>query len=171
MESIRELLLILLAVILLVQNLSNVEARYHHHKKQKNKGSTVPPPAPPENPVSSSPSYSPSVPSDPYPNDPVNSTDCIFDVRDYGAVGDGSADDTAAFRAAWKAACAVEAGVVLAPSDYVFKITSTIFSGPCKPGLVFQVSIYTKKSPLFQLISVESCWIFQPNNYILLYDH
>lgn len=87
----------------------------------------------------------------------MNSTDCIFDVRDYGAVGDGSADDTAAFRAAWKAACAVEAGVVLAPSDYVFKITSTIFSGPCKPGLVFQVSIYTKKSPLFQLISVESC--------------
>ncbi|KAH9766388.1 polygalacturonase [Citrus sinensis] len=123
MESIRELLLILLAVILLVQNLSNVEARYHHHKKQKNKGSTVPPPASPENPVSSSPSYSPSVPSDPYPNDPVNSTDCIFDVRDYGAV----------------AACAVEAGVVLAPSDYVFKITSTIFSGPCKPRLVFQL--------------------------------
>lgn len=139
MESIRGLLLILLAVILLLQNLSNVEARYHYHKKQKNKGSTAPPPASSDNPVPSSPSNAPSVPSDPYPNDPVNSTDCIFDVRDYGAVGDGSADDTAAFRAAWKAACAVEAGVVLAPPDYVFKITSTIFSGPCKPGLVFQL--------------------------------
>ncbi|KAJ1388277.1 Pectin lyase fold/virulence factor [Sesbania bispinosa] len=54
-------------------------------------------------------------------------------------VGDGSADDTAAFREAWKAACAVESGVILAPENYSFKITSTIFSGPCKPGLVFQV--------------------------------
>jgi len=55
-------------------------------------------------------------------------------------VGDGSCDDTAAFQDAWKAACAVESGVVLAPEGGVFKITSTIFSGPCKPGLVFQVS-------------------------------
>ncbi|XP_062108871.1 polygalacturonase At1g48100 [Humulus lupulus] len=94
------------------------------------------------------------VPSDPYPNDPApepapapapadgddtTSTGCTFDVMSYGAVGDGEADDTAAFREAWKAACAVESGVVLAPANYCFKITSTIFSGPCSPGLVFQV--------------------------------
>ncbi|KAJ4721934.1 putative Polygalacturonase [Melia azedarach] len=134
MELRRGLLLIFLAMTIFLQNSSNVEGRYHYHKKQKNKSSPVP-----ENPVPSSPSNPPSIPSDPYLDDPGNSTDCIFDVKDYGAVGDGSADDTAAFRAAWKAACAVEGGVILAPSDYSFKITSTIFSGPCQPGLVFQL--------------------------------
>lgn len=134
------LILICMAMVLILQWSNNVEGRYHHHKKQKNESSPVSDPAP-EKTVPSSPSNPPSIPSDPYPNDPGNSTDCIFDVRDFGAVGDGCADDTAAFRAAWKAACAVESGVVLAPSDYSFKITSTIFSGPCKPGLVFQVII------------------------------
>ncbi|KAM1191553.1 hypothetical protein PS2_011814 [Malus domestica] len=109
----------------------------------------VAPPTPAEKPVAPStpsitpPTPPPHVPSDPYPNDPgnnsSNSSDCVFNVMDYGAVGDGSADDTAAFRQAWKEACAVESGVVLAPSDYCFKITSTIFSGPCQAGLVFQV--------------------------------
>ncbi|XP_044484926.1 polygalacturonase At1g48100-like isoform X2 [Mangifera indica] len=146
MELVRWLLiLICITVTLLLQISSNVEGRYHHHKKQKEKSSPVSPspvsdPAPPPGkPITSSPSNPPSVPSEPYPNDPPNSPDCIFDVRDFGAVGDGCADDTAAFREAWKAACAVESGVVLAPADYSFKITSTIFSGPCKPGLVFQV--------------------------------
>lgn len=64
---------------------------------------------------------------------------CVFDVREFGAVGDGYADDTLPFRAAWGAACAAESGVLLVPSDGVFMITSTIFSGPCQPGLLFQV--------------------------------
>lgn len=116
----------------------NVEGRYHHHKKPKKISPAPSDPSPP----SLVPPPSPSVPSDPYPypNDPGESpSDCIFDVRSFGAVGDGEADDTAAFRAAWKAACAVESGVLFAPENYCFKITSTIFSGPCKPGLVFQV--------------------------------
>ncbi|KAB2625126.1 polygalacturonase [Pyrus ussuriensis x Pyrus communis] len=125
---------------------SNVEGRYHHHKGNKN---SSPPTTPAENPVApSTPSIAPptpsrDVPSDPYPTDPgnnfSNSSDSVFNVMEYGAVGDGSADDTAAFRQAWKEACAVKSGVVFAPSDYRFKITSTIFSGPCQPGLVFQV--------------------------------
>ncbi|XP_068331809.1 polygalacturonase At1g48100 isoform X2 [Pyrus communis] len=133
--------------LLTFQYASNVEGRYHYHKRNK---SASPPPTPAEDRVAPStpsgiapPTPSPPVPSDPYPNDPgnnsSNSSDCVFNVMDYGAVGDGSADDTAAFRQAWKEACAVESGVVLAPSDYCFKITSTIFSGPCQPGLVFQV--------------------------------
>lgn len=157
MELVRWLLiLICITVTLLLQISSNVEGRYHYHKKQKDKSSPVSPspvsdPAPPpEKPITSSPSNPPSVPSEPYPNDPPNSTDCIFDVRDFGAVGDGCADDTAAFREAWKAACAVESGVVLAPADYSFKITSTIFSGPCKPGLVFQVSFSHNSSSFLQ---------------------
>ncbi|KAK7329614.1 hypothetical protein VNO77_23784 [Canavalia gladiata] len=124
--------------ITMILFIHNVEGRYHNHKRHKK----IPPPVEsptPEDPPSP-PSNSPSVPSDPYPTDPGDSpSNCIFDVRSFGAVGDGSADDTAAFKEAWKAACAVESGVLLVPENYCFKITSTIFSGPCKPGLVFQV--------------------------------
>lgn len=143
MEIIRGILSIFIAVSLLLYNSSNVEGRYRHHKP-KNKGSknTEPPVSPtPQSPTApSSPSKPPSIPSDPYPKDPGNrSSDYIFNVMDYGAVGDGSTDDTNAFRQAWKGACGVESGVILAPSSYSFMITSTIFSGPCKPGIVFQV--------------------------------
>ncbi|KAK9084412.1 hypothetical protein Scep_030883 [Stephania cephalantha] len=92
------------------------------------------------NPVSPPPTnYAPSDPVG--ADDPGNSTTdpCVFDVMSFGAVGDGSTDDTDAFREAWKAACAVESGVLLAPPDHTFTITSTIFSGPCKPGLIFQL--------------------------------
>ncbi|KAK2971032.1 hypothetical protein RJ640_025806 [Escallonia rubra] len=161
MEMFRGFLFISIAMILFSLNLSNVEGRIHYHKKQK-KGSPVEPPtyAPsPDDPVSQSPSYPPPVsqspsypppvsqsPNDPpavpsNPSDPGNTTseDCVFDVMAFGAVGDGCTDDSAAFAAAWKEACAVESGVVWAPSNLTFLITSTIFSGPCKPGLVFQV--------------------------------
>ena len=142
MDLIHGFLILYITVILFFHNLSNVDGRYHSHRKPKKSS-----PAP-ESLVSSSPSEGPaapsdssSVPSDPYTNDTGNSTSVnIFDVTSFGALGDGSADDTAAFRAAWKAASAVDSGVVLAPENYCFKITSTIFSGPCKPGLVFQVS-------------------------------
>lgn len=138
MDLIHTLLFILwITLILINHNVINVEGRNHLHSKQK-KVSLVPSKSSnePENPSSSSPS----VPSDPYPTDPRDSdSECIFDVRSFGAVGDGSTDDTPAFKAAWKAACGVESGVVLVPESYIFKITSTIFSGPCKPGLVFQV--------------------------------
>ncbi|GFP81358.1 polygalacturonase at1g48100 [Phtheirospermum japonicum] len=132
---------------LLQNNISNVDASRHHKfgKKQKNKflptnnnvvsPAYAPDPYPP--PIPSDPSYAPSPTRPEDPGD--NNTSCIFDVTDFGAVGDGATDETAAFRAAWKAACQVENGVVLVPSDLVFTITSTIFSGPCQPGLVFQV--------------------------------
>lgn len=142
-------------MIIFIHNLDNVEGRYHYHKKEK-KNSPVPNPPTNNNPAPSDPSppsNSPSVPSDPYPNNPggESPSENIFDVTSFGAVGDGSADDTAAFRAAWKAACAVDSGVVLAPENYCFKITSTIFSGPCKPGLVFQVRLLLQLSYFFFL--------------------
>ncbi|GJN35675.1 hypothetical protein PR202_gb24470 [Eleusine coracana subsp. coracana] len=73
------------------------------------------------------------------PSDPATSEPCVFDVRAYGAVGDGSTDDTRAFQEAWRAACDADSAVILVPSDGTFTITTTTFSGPCKPGLVFQV--------------------------------
>ncbi|KAF8387614.1 hypothetical protein HHK36_026267 [Tetracentron sinense] len=129
----RWLLFIWIAVALFSFHSRNVEGRTHFHNKPKSNGSNK------KAPVSHSPVHPPSNPLD--PDDPGNpkSDPHIFNVKSFGAVGDGSTDDTAAFRSAWKAACAVKSGVLLAPSDCVFKITSTIFSGPCKPGLVFQV--------------------------------
>lgn len=139
------LILWIITLTLFNHNLVNVEGRYHHLTNQKNISPAPDDPPNDPSPVPndpSPPSISPSFPSDPYPNDPQDpSSNGIFDVRSFGAVGDGSADDTPAFRAAWKAACEVESGVVLAPENYCFMITSTIFSGPCKPGLVFQVRI------------------------------
>ncbi|KAM0921851.1 hypothetical protein ACQ4PT_006570 [Festuca glaucescens] len=64
----------------------------------------------------------------------------VFDVRAFGASGNGSsADDTRGFRAAWKEACSAESATLLLPSDGVFTVTSTVFTGPCKPGLTFQI--------------------------------
>ncbi|XP_052205459.1 polygalacturonase At1g48100-like [Diospyros lotus] len=113
-------------------DLNNVDGRTHFYMDQS---------------PATSPAYPPLVPSDPSVDAPApapvaappSTSKCVFDVTSSGAIGDGSNDDTVAFMAAWKAACAVESGVLLAPSGYTFVITSTIFSGPCKPGLVFQV--------------------------------
>ncbi|GAB2265586.1 hypothetical protein Dimus_000625 [Dionaea muscipula] len=130
---------LLLLGLLVIESLSldNVEARIHYHKKHAYNEPILPLPPEEETPI---------VPSDPYPypsDEPVSPAPspetCIFDVTAFGAVGDCTTDDTEAFRVAWKAACAVESSVVLVPAGRVFTITSTIFSGPCKPGLVFQV--------------------------------
>lgn len=130
------LLLLLLAIDENAVNYNVNGARHHHPKRPK--AAKHPRKLSPANaPTAYAPTYPPSIPSDPSTR-PDNDT-CIFDVTEFGAVGDGSTDDTAAFRSAWKAACQVENGVVLAPSGLVFTITSTIFTGPCQPGLVFQV--------------------------------
>ncbi|KAJ1283637.1 hypothetical protein BS78_03G143600 [Paspalum vaginatum] len=65
----------------------------------------------------------------------------VFDVRAFGASGNDSGNDTRAFRAAWKAACSSDsaAATLLVPSDGVFTIKSTVFAGPCKPRLTFQI--------------------------------
>lgn len=148
MKIVQEVVLIWIFLALFLQNATNVEGRHHYHKSQKknnpDEGSSSTSPVPPpeaQDPAPPSPAYSPvpTVPSDPSPKPSNSSSGCIYDVTAFGAVGDGSADDTPAFTTAWKAACAVESGVVLAPAGYTFTITSTIFSGPCKPGLVFQV--------------------------------
>ncbi|KAM3323625.1 polygalacturonase isoform X1 [Capsicum chacoense] len=106
-----------------------VTARYHHHghrghhnKKQHKHNSHV--------------SYPPSI--SPEPSDsPVDIG--FYDVRSFGAQGDGIADDTEAFKAAWDAACQVESAVIHVPVGYSFMIQSTIFTGPCQNGLLFQL--------------------------------
>nr|CAB3465650.1 unnamed protein product [Digitaria exilis] len=130
-----------------------VSGRSHFHKKSgrggggqqrggAKEGSVVSSPAVPPlddhtQPVAPQPPRG-IVPSD--PATPVQPAEpCVFDVRAYGAVGDSTTDDTQAFREAWRAACASDNAILLVPSDGTFTITATTFSGPCKPGLVFQV--------------------------------
>lgn len=63
----------------------------------------------------------------------------VFNVRSFGAVGDGVADDTQAFKMAWDSACQTEDSEVLVPKGHSFMIQSMIFTGPCSSGLKFQV--------------------------------
>ncbi|KAK6937225.1 Glycoside hydrolase, family 28 [Dillenia turbinata] len=63
----------------------------------------------------------------------VNSSGA-FDVRMFGAVGDGLAGDTDAFKMAWDTACQVESATLLVPDVYSFMIQSTICTGPCQSG-------------------------------------
>ncbi|OEL20665.1 Polygalacturonase [Dichanthelium oligosanthes] len=135
---------------------SGVSGRSHFHKKPLRggggrhrggggkEGSAVSSPAVPPADDSTQP-VTPQPPTGIVPSDPATPVQpaepCVLDVRAYGAVGDGTTDDTQAFREAWKAACASDSDstVLLVPSDGTFTITTTTFSGPCKPGLVFHV--------------------------------
>lgn len=114
---------------------SQSQARYHHHyhhhghRNHKHKQQHS------HHPISQI-SYPPSPSPSPSPSD---DDDGIFDVRAFGAVGDGMTDDTQAFKEAWDAACQVESATLLVPSAYSFLIHSTIFTGPCQTGFVFQV--------------------------------
>ncbi|XP_010921358.2 polygalacturonase At1g48100 [Elaeis guineensis] len=135
MAILRSLFCVWMLVTLLSLGPQSSLGRSHFHKKQKST------PKNGKGHSSVSPVNSPANAPGTTTTDPCNSSSdpCIFDVRSFGAVGDGSTDDTEAFRSAWKEACSVESGTLLVPSDGVFMITSTIFSGPCQPGLVFQV--------------------------------
>ncbi|KAH0672206.1 hypothetical protein KY290_024464 [Solanum tuberosum] len=78
-----------------------------------------------------------SPPSKGYDNVPSTN---IFDVTNFGAVGDGKTDDTKAFQAAWAAACKVEDSTMIVPSKYVFLVGPISFSGPyCQHNIVFQL--------------------------------
>ncbi|KAK6123249.1 hypothetical protein DH2020_043006 [Rehmannia glutinosa] len=59
--------------------------------------------------------------------------DTIFNVVDYGAVGNGQIDDTNAFVKAWQETCASSSSspVMKVPSDKTFLIRPLQFRGPC----------------------------------------
>ncbi|KAI3449355.1 hypothetical protein Pfo_006020 [Paulownia fortunei] len=106
-------------------------ARYHHHHKRHKHSHhasqiSMPPSLPPEA-------------SGPSPDENWNNYTGTYDVRMFGAVGDGETDDTEAFKTAWDTACQTDSGVLLVPYGYNFMIQSTIFTGPCQSGFVFQV--------------------------------
>ncbi|TXG61759.1 hypothetical protein EZV62_013122 [Acer yangbiense] len=69
----------------------------------------------------------------------------IFNVVDYGAVGDGQTDDSRAFLRAWKAFCEADeyTPTLQIPKGKTFLLQPIIFNGPCKSQNV-QVQILGK---------------------------
>ncbi|CAL5038472.1 unnamed protein product [Urochloa decumbens] len=126
---------LLLALLLLVTTspsfLQHCVARRESHHRPPPAGRHHPPPPAPVMPPPPAPVMPP--PSPP----PLLST---FSVLDYGAVGDGTTDDTKAFAAAWSSACAAGASTVLVPVSYVFLVGPITFTGDsCVSNMVFQV--------------------------------
>ena len=110
-------------------------AQHHMHSHQHKSSTISEPPTPPPEPASPPPE-----PANPSAGSGYNSTG-VFDVRNFGAIGDGITDDTDAFKMAWDAACNQDdSAVILVPYGLKFMIQSTIFTGPCQGGLVFQVT-------------------------------
>ncbi|QHN77046.1 polygalacturonase At1g48100 isoform X2 [Arachis hypogaea] len=132
------------------------QARHHHHTKHKhsshsnnndnntNNQSYPPSPSPSPSsgismpPVAAPGGYDNEAPS-PSPSDDDGSE--IFNVRTFGAIGDGIADDTKSFKMAWDSACQSDSAIniVLVPRGFSFMVQSTIFTGPCQGGLVLKV--------------------------------
>ncbi|WOL03971.1 polygalacturonase [Canna indica] len=86
-----------------------------------------------------------------------------FSVLFFGAAGDGIADDSKAFKAAWKAACLVPGATILIPSEFKFLIRPITLKGPCMPHLVLQIDgtlvapLSVAKSKLLQWVNIK--WI------------
>ncbi|KAG2629315.1 polygalacturonase ADPG2-like [Panicum virgatum] len=67
-------------------------------------------------------------------------TTATFDVGSFGAAGDGTTDDTAAFQKAWAQACSsAQPAVVLVPAGRSYLLGETSLSGPCKSRVTFRL--------------------------------
>lgn len=133
---------ILVVLIYLSLSLINMcESRYHHHHNHHKKHKQNPHHHRPPGPHISLPPSPPPEASPPSPQPDYTET---FDVRAFGAIGDGVSDDTEAFKSAWDAACqlqsADESAILVIPSGYSFLVQSTIFTGPCETDIIFQVA-------------------------------
>ncbi|KAG2597077.1 polygalacturonase At1g48100-like [Panicum virgatum] len=99
----------------------------------------VSPPAPPPSSSSGSGGAYPTPGAAPEPA--AGGAAAVYDVvKDFGAVGDGVADDTDAIKTAWDTACADDGdGVVLAAAGYSFLVHATVFTGPCQGSVTIQL--------------------------------
>ncbi|KAE9593656.1 putative polygalacturonase [Lupinus albus] len=63
----------------------------------------------------------------------------IFNVIEYGAVGDGLTDDSQAFLKAWNGACGKSdsVGTIEVPYGKTFLLKPLLFNGPCKFSKVY----------------------------------
>lgn len=124
----------------------STDARHHFQYKHKhshfhNSPQISLPPSPLPSPSSNAPEDTPSPSPSPSSDENYHNASGLFDVRTFGAIGDGITDDTESFKMAWDTACQSESplNVIFVPRGFSFVIQSTIFTGPCKAGLVFKV--------------------------------
>ncbi|PIN07845.1 Polygalacturonase [Handroanthus impetiginosus] len=92
----------------------------------------------------------------------------IFNVMNYGAVGNGRTDDSQVFLNAWKAACqsATTSGtpVVLVPPRRTFFLSPLTFNGPCKSSRIYMLVSGNLVAP------VKTAWRGkQKNAWIIFY--
>ncbi|KAF3630570.1 Polygalacturonase [Capsicum annuum] len=158
MEKILRLLcvicVIITSILLLDSHSINVEGRHHISKKTNSKivsyapitieGCVNEPLPSPLLSLAASPSNV--APSE----NPDLSPDYIFDVMEYGAVGDGSTDDMDAFIETWKDACKVESAVLLVPADRPCD-SPTMIGFIQSSNLVVKV-LRVQNSPMFHMI-------------------
>lgn len=127
--------------VFLLSYVSSVHGRFYDYRKVSRFRALSQISMPPSPAPSPEPEGAPRI--DNVKNSSNDSEAAIFNVLSYGAVGDGVTDDTQAFKMAWDAACQVDSAVLLVPKQYSFMIQSTIFTGPCKSGLIFKVMSQT----------------------------
>jgi polygalacturonase len=72
---------------------------------------------------------------------PADDDSNVYDlIKDFGAAGDGVADDTDAVKTAWDTACqADEESVIVAAAGHSFLVHTTTFTGPCQGTVTLQV--------------------------------
>ncbi|CAO2203307.1 unnamed protein product [Urochloa humidicola] len=150
--------------LLLVLCGCGAQGRYHHHtaKHTRHNSAHAPsssshshapgpsspghsrrhasPPAPPPSSSSGTPASDAPAP-EPAAGGGSGAASSVYDVvKDFGAVGDGVADDTDAIKTAWDTACQDGGdGVVLAASGYSFLVHATVFTGPCQGTVTIQL--------------------------------
>ncbi|CAI8608292.1 unnamed protein product [Vicia faba] len=70
----------------------------------------------------------------------VGTTNDVYNVMQYGAIGDGKSDDTQAFSKAWSSVCASSGmSTLVIPSGKSFMVTGVNFSGPCNAKITIQM--------------------------------
>ncbi|CAN8315842.1 unnamed protein product [Cochlearia groenlandica] len=91
----------------------------------------------------------------------------LFDVRSYGAKGDGKTDNAIAFTKAWKEACQWSSGksTVYIPNG-IFFLRQVTFSGPCRNPITFLLkgTLLAPKNP--NVIKQEQWVLFMYVDYL-----
>lgn len=130
----------LLCLVHLTQAMRHHSKQRHSHHHKGSRTSQPPSPSPLPDPAVPEPEPEPEPAEPPHNDDNPTNSSGVFDVRKFGAAGDGRTDDTDAFKMAWDTACQSDStALILVPKGFSFMIQSTIFTGPCKSSLVFQV--------------------------------
>ncbi|URE02219.1 Glycosyl hydrolases family 28 [Musa troglodytarum] len=89
----------------------------------------------------------------------------VYNVKEYGAAGDGQTDSTKAFEAAWCAACAVEGMATIVIPEGAYLLGPIIFKGPYKGKMVMQVVEHSMDKELLRGLTINAPRHINANSY------